>query len=151
VEPLRGECTRYELILALGSIGSISRVSILNGMPVWLVFQPIFFSQTVETSFRLLEFQWHQDSDIYVDDSLISVDRSCVTYHKDFTNTIQVLEDLGFAINFDESDFQDSTRKKFIGYVFDALGPDGKPWLFMTKDNYVDYLSVKRVFFTLII
>ena len=74
-----------------------------------------------------------------MDDCLVLADKACIRDHMDLA--LQTFEDLRFIINYEKSILTPSSTISYIGFILDSLGPDGHPWLYISKDKLC---SLKR-------
>ena len=49
--------------------------------------------------------------------------------------TVHTLEDLGFQINYDKSCLIPSTEIVYVGFLFNSVGPNNQPWIYMTNEQ----------------
>ena len=49
--------------------------------------------------------------------------------------TVHTLEDLGFQVNYDKSCLIPSTEIVYVGFLFNSVGPNNQPWIYMTNEK----------------
>ena len=98
-------------------------------LPFGLSASPYFFHKVLRPVVSYLRQQGIRLV-LYVDDCLILAPTECAADHCD--RVVQTFLDLGFIINYEKSDLVPGTRKEFIGYIIDSLGPDDSPWVYIS-------------------
>ena len=93
---------------------------------------PYYFHKVLRPVSRCLRDNNVKNS-LFLDDGIVSAKQSKITDHCDFT--VHTLEDLGFRINYDKSCLIPSTEIVYVGFLFNSVGLNNQPWIYMTNEK----------------
>ncbi len=103
-------------------------------LPQGLACSPYYFYKILRPVVQYLR-ENNLRINLWVDDFLLMCQPGVATDHKDLL--LNTLHDLGWSVNYEKSDLTDSTVCTYIGYDIDSSGPDGLPWLQVTRKRIV--------------
>lgn len=91
---------------------------------------PYYFHKIVRPLKQFICLQGIRIS-VFVDDAINIAPPSQITDHTDFS--IATFEDSGFVINYPKSKLDADHSIEYTGYIYDSMGPDEKPWVYISK------------------